>query len=401
MEPKTLAIMSMYRILSIAIAGLILSCVSVSGDGDVGHKGRHNHLVSVLKPVMPSRMSGAYNHTLYYDQRAGGDCQPNCPQVDIWQYEYKGRISPEPISTQKAYWKHPSEARIIAFSLFGKNPIYYKGLLEFLKSFETLKRVNQLKDPVWGFETFTPRVYIPKRQDGKPQQGELEAYQIKALLDAGCEIAYVDNHLEKAAKDGTFWRFMIAAEPMPEGQKIRYLLRDADWIMTAPEAYAIGEWIASGLQFHRAHLQPLCLGPLTASWWGGSHVGKGPFEHLKESISYFPYRFNYGDDELFLRDAVWPTMKASGSVLTHIIERGWVSNMINPYAGSCEEPTKRYCNAMNLNNKCEDVELPTDLEYPRTKLGFRVPLAEFEKTPAYFDMKLHTERGKKVYEALK
>lgn len=391
-------IKSMRCFLFLFILPITVSCVSLHNEQNFSEKGRHNRFISVVRPVLPKRISGAYNHTLYDDTRSGGDCQPNCPRVDIWRYQYLGHVSPNPISTQKQFWKNPYEARIIAFSLFGKNPMYYLGLLDFLKSFQTLKRVNNVADPVWGLDSFVPRVYVPKARD-RIIEGELEDYQLKALLDAGCEIVFVDNGLKKTGKDATFWRFMIAAEPMPEGQKIRYLLRDADWIMTAAEAFAIGEWIASGLQYHRAHLIPICLGPLTASWWGGSHTGKGSFGDLKEFISFFPYRIKYGDDELFLRDVVWPKMKASGSVLTHIIKRNWVSSLMNPYEGSCEEPTKRYCNAINLDNKCEDVELPLELDYPGTQLGMRTTLEALEKTPSYFDMKLNTPRGQKVYKA--
>lgn len=379
---------------------LNLSCVSVSGSGDLSEKGRHNHLLTVLKPVMPKRFVEAYAHTLYYDRRAASDCQPFCPQNDIWQYQYFGHTSALPISSQKAFWKSPKEARVIAFSLFGKNPIYYKGLLDFLKSFKTLKRVNNVTEPVWGLETFVPRVYVPKGKL-KPIEGELEDSQIKELLDAGCEIVFVDNGLNKAGKDATFWRFMIAAEPMPEGQKIRYLLRDADWIMTGSEAFAIGEWMASGHQYHRAHLIPICLGPLTASWWGGSHTGKGEFSDLQQAMNYFPYRMRYGDDELFLRDMMWPKMKASGSVLTHIIKRNWMSLVASPYEGSCEEPTKSYCNAMKPNNHCDDIELPEDMVYPGTQLGMRTSLSELEKNIDYFDMQLTTPRGQKVNQAMR
>ncbi|MEI6790294.1 MAG: hypothetical protein WCK42_03835 [Myxococcaceae bacterium] len=377
-----------------------LSCVSVSGSTDPSQKGRHNKLVSVLRPMLPERLKGAYYHTLYDETRGAGDCQPYCPQVDIWQYQYLDHVSSAPISTQKAFWKSPDEARVISFSLFGKNPIYYQGLLDFLKSFQTLKRVNHITDPVWGFDTFIPRVYVPKGKN-KVLEGELEDYQIQALLKAGCEIVFVDNGLNKAGKDATFWRFMIAAEPMPKGQKIRYLLRDADWIMTAAEAFAVGEWIASGKQYHRTHLVSLCMGPLTASFWGGSHTGTGSFSDLGNYIATFPYRTKYGDDELFLRDIVWPKMKHSGSILTHIskAQRGWLFKMANPYEGSCEEPTKHYCNTINTNNECEDVYLPESMIYPEQQLFLRHGLAELEKTPIYFDMQLSTPRGQIVNRA--
>ena len=378
-----------------------LSCVSVSRQGDFVHKGRHNPFVSMVKPLLLGRAAGAYDHTLYDDTRGAGDCNPICPQVDVWQYQYLGHVSPVPISTQKAFWKNPVEARVISFSLFGKNPIYYRGLLGFIESLKTLKRVNNITDPVWGLDSFTLRVYVPKGKD-RVIQGELDQLQIDALLEAGCEIAYVDNGLKKAGKDATFWRFMIASEPMPEGQKIRYLPRDADTTMTAPEAFAIGEWMASGLRYHRSHLNPVCMGPLTANLWGGSHTGAGDFADLKNAISYFPYRMRYGDDEQFLRDAVWPKIKASGSVLTHILKRDWLTTLGNPYEGSCEEPTKLYCNAFNPENQCEDRNLPEDMRYPMFQIQFfRASLKEIEKNVDNFDMKLTTPRGEKVNLAFK
>src|SRR3989338_4938606 len=115
-----------------------LSCISVSGDGNSSRKGRHNKFVSLMRPVFPKRLSESYYHSLYDATRSSGDCQPFCPQVEAWQYQYLGHVSPLPISTQKAFWRSPDEARVISFSLFGKEPMYYQGLLDFLKSFQTL-----------------------------------------------------------------------------------------------------------------------------------------------------------------------------------------------------------------------------------------------------------------------
>ena len=102
---------------------------------------------------------------------------------------------------------------------------------------------------------------------------------------------------------------------------------------------------------------------------------------------------------MFLRDIMWPKMKASGSVLTHIIKRDWKSSLMTPYEGSCEEPTKRYCNAINVNNQCEDRELPSNMPFPYLQLGFRANLAEIEKNTDYFDMQLTTPRGQAVNQA--
>ena len=75
--------------------------------------------------------------------------------------------------------------------------------------------------------------------------GEIENrtpdYIIDNLLNLGCEIAYVDNKLSHAKKDGTFWRFAAAGNEMPAGQRLRYLMRDADNVLTAGEMCAVAE----------------------------------------------------------------------------------------------------------------------------------------------------------------
>src|SRR5690606_31575208 len=136
--------------------------------------------------------------------------------------------------------------------------------------------------------------------------------------------------------------FAAAADEMPPGQRVRYLMRDADNILTAAEMYSVADWIRSEKRYHRMHLIPTCFGPLTAMLWGGSHVGKGDFSDFHDLVKNYPYRFQYGDDELFTRDLMWPRLKASGSVLTHHFERvGFYTAFGSPYRDSCEEPTQQ------------------------------------------------------------
>jgi len=164
---------------------------------------------------------------------------------------------------------------------------------------------------------------------------------------------------------------MIAAEEMPEGHKLRYILRDVDWKLTAAEAYTIGVWINSKLSFHRMQLFPICMGPMIGGTWSGTHTGKqSMFGDLKTDIEHYPYRFNYGDDEMFLRDMVWPKIKYSGSILTHMYERGWKHDLANPYENSCEEPTQYYCDKVTAAHKlarpavCVDDLVPKVIKFP-------------------------------------
>jgi hypothetical protein len=376
---------------------------------------KENAFVSVWLPFSPERVKQVYNHSLVKSYRQSSDCGYHCPDVDIWEYKYKdpktGKIitSKKPIASQKRFWKSPHEARIIAISLYGK-AFYFDALLMYLESIKNINEINKIHDKIWGFETFTVRVYIAKRNPRDEARlgkisNETPDYMIQKLLDLGCEIAFVDNKLSEAKKDGSFWRFAVTSEKMPPGQRIRYLLRDADSLLTAAEVFTVADWISSGKQFHRMHVIPICMGPLTASWWGGTHVGEGHFKDFHDLVKNYPYRFDYGDDELFSRDLLWPRIKAIGSVLTHHFPRGgFVNTLGNPYKNSCEEPTDDFCSKLNPKSECEDRILPQTRNFGGViqALGLRTKLDELkQKHPEYFDLELYKPENQFIYKNLK
>ena len=341
----------------------------------------YNNFLGFVKLVGPDRLSHAYNHSLLKMERNNSDCVPDCPAIDVWQYLFKdsnGKIitDSKPISTRKEHWKIKDEARLISLTLYGKKPEYVDGLVDFLESFKYIKEVNQIKEETWGYESFTIRIYTPKRHpDRLEKMGEIKNEVPKdllnKLLDLGCEIVYVDNKLPKAGRDATFWRFLVFNEPMPEGQRVRYLIRDVDWLLTSAEVLAVGEWMYSGYDYHRMHILPLCIGPLTASIWGGTHVGNNFSSSIHKQMEYYPYRNVYGDDELFTRDIIWPQMLATGSVMTHLYKRGFISSIVMPYENSCDEPTKDACGRIIKDNRCVDVLMPNDVPFPYTEIGMR------------------------------
>ena len=189
--------------LLLMLSAIFLSCATPYGDGQLKYKGRSNYLLQLVKPLTPQRVVDVYDNSVVKTHRPSSDCQPFCPQVDIWQYQFKtpdGKIitDDKPISSRKAYWKNKHEARIIALSLFGQKPIYLDGLIEFLDSMSYIKKMNHIDDPVWGYETFTVRIYVPKRNPKRLEQlGKIESAipekYVKKFLDRGIEIAYVDN----------------------------------------------------------------------------------------------------------------------------------------------------------------------------------------------------------------
>lgn len=376
---------------------------------------KRNSMLSLWLPFASARVQQVYDHSLLKSYRLSSDCGYSCPDVDIWQYQYKDPrtnkiiTSKKPIAIKKEFWKVPNEARIIAISLFGKE-FYYNALLQYLKSFANIKNINNITDKVWGYETFTVRVYVPKRNPkdlnrlGEISNGTPD-YIINNLLDLGCEIAFVDNKLPEVKKDGTFWRFAAASDEMPEGQRVRYLMRDADNILTAAEMYSVADWINSDKKYHRMHIIPICIGPLTAMLWGGTHTGAGDFTDFHDLIKNYPYRFDYGDDELFSRDLMWPRLKSEGSVLTHHFKRsGFITALGSPYKNSCEEPTQEYCLKLNPHSNCEDRVLPESksLSGAVEALGLRISLEELVRNhPEFFDLELNREDRKFIYQAFK
>lgn len=355
-------------------------------------KGKKNYLSFIITKFLDKTKSRAFNHTLQDMYRNHSDCLPFCSKVDIWKYEYKpdNKIisSQKPISTKRQYWKNKYEARIISITLYGNKEIYLDNLITFINSTNIIIKENKIDDPLWGYNSFTFRIYIAQRNPDSPIKSKIinstSKKFISKLLKLGCEIAYVDNNLEKVQKDATFWRFMIAAEEMKPGEAIRWLIRDADWTASASESLSVGEWIRSKYQYHRPHLIPACLGPLVACHIDGYHDGKGDFQDMKERIENFPYRFTYGDDELFTRDVLWTRMKYIGSVLTHVYPKNYIFYMMNPRDNSCEDrPTQPFCDSIQklnkfkknksfsneLEYKCDEIYMPEKLPFPYMEIA--------------------------------
>jgi hypothetical protein len=372
-------------------------------------KGVSNPLLNLWVPWSKPGVR-AYNHSIIRSFRGKSDCQPNCPTANIWQYQYKNAktkkivTSKHPIASKKEHWKVPFEARIVAVTLFGDNHKFLNGLELFIKSNKSLKKFNGIPEhELWGYETFTFRVYTPKRSPFSKKKthlkGELPETFIQKLLAMGCEVVFVDNNLDAVGVDAFFWRFMIAAEKMKPTERIRYMIRDADWIITAAEAFMVGEWINSGLEFHRPQLLPACMGPLFGGLWAGHHTGKGRFSSLKDYIEKYPYHNYYGDDEMFLRDIVWPKVLDAGSLLTHYFKEDFFYHVSVPYQGSCQRPTQQFCDEMKIGGICRDEVVPVVFSYPYMTFGTMENNQIFLEKKIIFDM--HLQKNERSKEAAK
>jgi hypothetical protein len=140
---------------------------------------RINWLNKAIRPLMPERLASIYDHSMLKPLRSNKDCTKKfCPQIDIWQYKFIANnsilTSKSPIASKKEYWKHPKEARIIAVTLFGEKQLYYDLLLEYIESMKLASQINGFENQNWGFESFTVRIYVAKRNPKKAHIGPLK-----------------------------------------------------------------------------------------------------------------------------------------------------------------------------------------------------------------------------------
>jgi len=133
---------------------------------------------------------------------------------------------------------------------------------------------------------------------------------IQRLQDKGAQVVYVNE--EQKQFSGLFWRFLVMDDPMVK----RFLIRDADSLVSYREQAAVNEWLNSQKWFHTMHDYYSHTELILAGMWGGCH---GVFNGLRGMIQTFLNTGNYLNsrvaDQHFLRFSIYPTL--AQSVLMH------------------------------------------------------------------------------------
>ncbi|PVE05633.1 tetratricopeptide repeat protein [Limnohabitans planktonicus] len=180
--------------------------------------------------------------------------------------------------------------QIIAFSLFGDNPRYGEtAKLNVTAAQELL--------PDW-----TCRFYVDETVP--------EAVRT-ALQTMGAQVLMVSAQ-DRQELSGLMWRFSVLEDPGVD----RYLIRDADSLISKREAAAVQAWVRSGRFFHlmRDYFSHTEL--LLAGMWGGCG---GVFKNLRlQMVQYIAQGQYLGArvvDQHFLRMHIWPTVRQS--LLSH------------------------------------------------------------------------------------
>jgi hypothetical protein len=172
--------------------------------------------------------------------------------------------------------------KYVSFSLYGKESMYYLGLMRNIASVSRLLPDYQViayisKDVPFNFR--------------------------KKLLDAGAMIvkeepAWPDN--------GMFWRFF--AIHLPDAERV--LIRDCDSDITAREVAAVREWEVSGLPFHIMRDHPFHTAPILGGMWGAvpSEVSK-----YFDKNTYFNFSNHKKQDQEYLA-SIYPSVRSQSLV---------------------------------------------------------------------------------------
>jgi len=175
------------------------------------------------------------------------------------------------------------ERNVISFSLWGENERYLRGARENIRAARYLY-------PGWRCRFYcADDVPAPFRTELLAEGGDV-------VLRAAPENFY----------EGLFWRFEIADDDSVD----RYLVRDADSIVSLRERMAVNEWLESDWHFHILRDGITHTELILAGLWGGV---RGALPPLKPLMKAFPdnHQPSRTLDQLFLRTKVWPTARTS------------------------------------------------------------------------------------------
>jgi len=193
--------------------------------------------------------------------------------------------------------------KVIAFSLFGKNPRYCEvAILNCEVASELL--------PDWQC-----RFYCDETVPGHVRQ---------RIVKNGGEVLLVDDATRKSIP-ALMWRFLAA----DDRDVSRFLMRDADSLIGEREAAAVNDWIESGKWFHVMRDYYTHTEVILAGMWGGCN---GAIPSMREEIEKYVTPELFGKrhvDQHFLRKHIWPT--ARQSVLSHDSQFKFFNNVPFPH----------------------------------------------------------------------
>ncbi|AVJ25529.1 hypothetical protein CQ006_25885 [Pseudomonas cedrina] len=188
-----------------------------------------------------------------------------------------------------AFQADQPQRNIIAFTLFGESPRYCESAIANVVVAKEL------------FPHWRCRVYL---DDTVP------ACIHRRLHSAGAQVIDMSG----AAQDGVhplMWRFLVVDDPEVD----RYLIRDADSLLSEREQAAVEQWIATDYWFHHMRDYFTHTELILAGLWGGCRGGLMSLKPLMQAWLARQSDVTRFADQIFLRETVWSTLRQS--VLNH------------------------------------------------------------------------------------
>jgi hypothetical protein len=181
------------------------------------------------------------------------------------------------------------QRNIIAYTLFGDSPRYCESAIA------NVTTAAQL------FPHWRCRIYL---DDSVPVLIQ------KRLVSAGAQVIDMSG----SAQDGVhplMWRFLVVDDPNVD----RYLIRDADSLLSEREQVAVEQWLESPFWFHHIRDYFSHTELILAGLWGGCRGALPPLKPLMKAWLTCQTDINRFADQIFLREQVWSTLRRS--VLCH------------------------------------------------------------------------------------
>jgi hypothetical protein len=175
----------------------------------------------------------------------------------------------------------PAGQNVISFSLWGTAPFYSYGAMINLILSRTVY-------PGW-----TCRFYV---------DAAVPRACVNFLADNGADVRRIEDEYPGV---GLFQRFLVMNDPAVG----RFLVRDCDARLSAPEADLVQRWIDSGYPFHvvRDHVlhNELMIGCL---WAGRTDCGIDIVALMRRYFTHGPTA-KYGHDQIMLGRMLWPIIR--------------------------------------------------------------------------------------------
>ncbi|MEA2741441.1 MAG: hypothetical protein QOH05_4748 [Acetobacteraceae bacterium] len=208
-----------------------------------------------------------------------------------------GSIAPlvaMPANPPPAFEAGRPDGNIIAYTLWGDQPRYHVPLLE-------NARIRPHLFPEW-----TMRVY---------HDPAVAPHTLRQLAAHGVQLRPMRLPPDTPMHSALLWRFEVIADPAVR----RFLIRDADALLTVKERVAVDAWLASPFHFHAMRDWYSHTDLLLAGLWGGIGGILPPVATLL--AGYTPWRMEHDHfDQDLLSAMVWPSIRHNALIHDSIFQ---------------------------------------------------------------------------------